>query len=379
MSSGRGLLLILAVGFCAGCADAPMDTRRGLPDPNGIPGYELTYQECTDGADTDDDGRVDCVDPDCHRWDFCGRNLPADQAGCAFLRVAAQITSTPVDLIFVVDSSGSMIDVAEVVQQRLANLSSSLLGSGVDFRLVLITASWLGNVPEPLANDSRFLFVPQSVQNGEAFAQVLTHFDGYASLLRPEAATVVVAVSDDDSRMAASDFKTLLEARLGHGFVFHAIASENASHGMGGLLPGCTGPYGAAWDVGTQYYRLADLTGGQKFSVCTEDWTGLFDGIAQSTVNHVAIPCSYELPNVPVGQVLVPSKVNVAQYLDDGSSTNLPRAASVASCGEGAWYFDDEAAPTRVLLCPTICGAIQVLQTAELDITLGCDTDVVVY
>ncbi len=187
MQVPRGALCLL-LSACA--MDAPLESGRDLPVTDGVPGYELTYLECTDGADTDDDGRTDCVDPDCHRWEFCGRTQKADDGSCAYLRAAATPKSDPVDFLWAIDSSGSMIDIAEVAQREMGTLSAALLNSGVDFRLVLLTAGWLESVPASLRNDGRYLFVPQAISSNDAFTQLIARGSDYRGFLRPGAETV---------------------------------------------------------------------------------------------------------------------------------------------------------------------------------------------
>jgi hypothetical protein len=381
MQVPRGALCLL-LSACA--MDAPLESGRDVPVTDGVPGYELTYLECTDGADTDDDGRTDCVDPDCHRWEFCGRTQKADDGSCAYLRAAATPKSDPVDFLWAIDSSGSMIDIAEVAQREMGTLSAALLNSGVDFRLVLLTAGWLESVPASLRNDGRYLFVPQAISSNDAFTQLIARGSDYRGFLRPGAETVVVVVSDDDSATSATDFKARFESGvLGHRFTFDAIASEAASHGPGGLLPGCRGPFGDAWGVGEQYYRLADLTGGEKYSVCTGDWSGVLRDVAARATQSVVLPCSYSLPTAPAGRSFVPEEVNVVRYRAHDAPEELPRANTAEQCATGgaaggAWHFDDNAMPRAIELCADTCAEVSSEDTVALDITLGCETSTII-
>src|SRR5690606_22336686 len=154
--------------------------------------------------------------------------------------------------------------------------SQSLLASGADFRLVLMTASWLESAPAELVTDARYRFVPQQMNNRDIFAWMLARYGDYGPFLRPDAETFVLVISDDDSDMPAAEFQREYATRLGHGFVLHAVASEQAQNGLGDLLPGCTGPNGTAWDVGTEYQALAQATGGEFHSICHAAWGTLF-------------------------------------------------------------------------------------------------------
>ncbi|MCA9580502.1 MAG: hypothetical protein KC416_01830 [Myxococcales bacterium] len=362
--------------FLVGCASDGLEAGRdGVSAP---PAHERSYQECRDGYDGDGDGRTDCADSDCERWPQCDFTGTGD-AACVFLRRVAQRTSDPVDLVFAVDSSGSMIKIADTVGEQLAQLADGLLDSTVDFRVVLLTASWMEKVPEDLRTDPRYRFVAEHINRRDAFDALLNRFPDYQDILRPDALTAVTVVSDDDSDMDADEFEHRYAMKLGHEFVFHAVASEDATHGAADLLPGCTGPFGAAWNVGVEYYDLAEQTGGETFSICTDDWAGLFDDLERHTVRTVSIPCGYDLPMAPDHHSIDPEEVNVLLYGESAEPEPLPRAYTKAQCQKGgAWYYDNNMIPTRVTLCPQMCAAVEGDAKAQLDISLGCKTEVTV-
>ena len=47
--------------------------------------------------------------------------------------------------------------------------------------------------------------------------------------------------------------------------------------------------------------------------------------------------------------------------------------ASCPASGDG-WYYDNPAAPTQIILCPSTCTAVEGDMTGEVDVTLGCTT-----
>ncbi len=75
---------------------------------------------------------------------------------------------------------------------------------------------------------------------------------------------------------------------------------------------------------------------------------------------------------------LDPRKVNV--FLEvDGDSSVFRKVTGEAGCGPlGGWYYDDETAPTEVLLCPASCEQAQdVLSeagSASVGVQFGCDS-----
>jgi hypothetical protein len=87
-------------------------------------------------------------------------------------------------------------------------------------------------------------------------------------------------------------------------------------------------------------------------------------------------PCSFEIPAPPPESgALSPSRVNV-RYTPPGAGQGVVVArtadGSVASCGpDGGWYYDDPAAPAKVELCDASCAATQ---GARIEMEFGCQT-----
>jgi hypothetical protein len=65
-------------------------------------------------------------------------------------------------------------------------------------------------------------------------------------------------------------------------------------------------------------------------------------------------------------------EVSVTYTHGDMSEEGLMRAASMAACADGRWYFDDPTMPTTVLLCPDLCARVQRDEGARLNVGLGC-------
>jgi len=67
--------------------------------------------------------------------------------------------------------------------------------------------------------------------------------------------------------------------------------------------------------------------------------------------------------------------VNVRFMPDGGNSEVIPQVASASQCGaDGGWYYDNPAAPTKVLLCPASCDLVTSVNQAAIEIVLGCQT-----
>lgn len=61
------------------------------------------------------------------------------------------------------------------------------------------------------------------------------------------------------------------------------------------------------------------------------------------------------------------------------SQTTLAKVANAAACGPaGGWYYDNDAAPTQVLLCPASCDSLNrasaPAETGRIEVLFGCAT-----
>lgn len=384
-------LSLLAVSLCLDCAPDP---GSGNGDASTL--REDTVELCQDSQDNDGDGLFDCSDPNCQSlWVCMAADADADSDSdsdvdsdsdaddCASVRVAAEATTAPVDIVWVIDSSGSMRGEASAVQSNMNAFASAISSSGVDFHVIVITHRDYVDVPDPLGSDSeRYLFVHQPIWSGEALDMLVSEFSRYSFFLRPRAATHFIGVTDDESDSEPEDFVAAMATRLGRPLTFHAIASEEAFHDCtaGMCDPGCTGPNGDASAIGARFYELADLTGGERFSICTDDWSALFDTLEAAVILSAALPCFYELPAPPAGMAFDSDLVNVVFTDAAGATTSFARAMDPSRCeGRQAWYYDDNDAPTRIELCEAACDAVQSVTRGEVNIALGCAPDEVIY
>lgn len=95
--------------------------------------------------------------------------------------------------------------------------------------------------------------------------------------------------------------------------------------------------------------------------------------------DSVFISCEYSIPIPQSGDQLNPELVQVT--FDDGlgNVSPVPKVADVAACDTAAtgWYYDNPAAPTSILLCPTDCSTVTDAPSgAKVEILYGCSEQV---
>ncbi len=343
--------------------------------------------QCGDGRDNDGDGLVDCNDPGCTGTGACGNfdGGPGRDAGfnsCVGTPYEAEEAFAPVDIIWVVDTSGSMSNEAERVQENMANFASAIGAVGIDWRVVMISTQDYVNVPASLAMDPRYRLIDRPVNSNEPMQALLDEFPRYQDFLRRTALTHFVAVTDDESSLDWMSFRSMMMANLGHGFIFHTISSEEVPGAFNGACSNGGGfpPDGAA-EAGIQYWRMAQATGGLTLSICTpaSEWVRLFDLLTAAIAVPIMIPCEFDLPEPPAGEMLDFGRVNIRYTPDSGDSQIYPYVGSDdgADCTNGGWYYDDPRAPTRIILCPSSCNEVTGTGGGRVDVELGCQTFII--
>jgi hypothetical protein len=299
--------------------------------------------------------------------------LPSTREGCRVQSYRAARVFDPVDMVWVVDSSRSMLDEQARIRQTINTFVSDVEGRHFDVRLVMITATNI--VPPPLGSDgSRYLFVQRAVSSREPLQALLDTLPQYRSFLRPSAALHFVVVTDDDSAITAQAFETAMLAGIGHPFVVHAIASPDVD-GMPCQKPsdadGCTtalgrsrGRCGAA-AIGKQYYALAEQSGGEEISICVDDFAQVFGPLLEA-VGRTEIPCIIDLSAADS------SDTQVTLSRPGATAATLTEVESAARCGDSqGFYYTPNTLLPRIELCPAACGGTTNVD-AELRVSVDC-------
>ncbi len=91
---------------------------------------------------------------------------------------------------------------------------------------------------------------------------------------------------------------------------------------------------------------------------------------AIDSIRAQALSCNLGIPPHPVeGETFDKDKVNVSVTVD-GEKDVFSYDPECAS--EGSWHYDDEQAPTEIVLCPSTCTDVQGTPGADLDVDFLC-------
>jgi hypothetical protein len=291
---------------------------------------------------------------------------------CAQVTAVGDPAFAPVDVIWAIDTSGSMDEETSLIESQLHEFVGFIVDSGLNVRVVVIGADTVC-VPAPLStgvcpdvDTERYRHVRQIIGSHDAFEIVSATLTLYRDFLRPDAIPHFVVVSDDESEREAAWFRDEMSDHRLPFFVFHAIVSLEKTIGAFGATEGCTGVHGDAEAAGDRYIVMSEITGGTASSICEPDWSPIFDAIATNVIARATLPCVYAIPALGPGLVIVYDEVDVRI-----NGVLLTHHDDEAGCATApGWYYNDNSAPERVILCSSFCGSG--FDRDEVVIEFGC-------
>jgi hypothetical protein len=310
---------------------------------------------------------------------------------CAAVSQQAMNQRKPADIIIAVDNSGSMDDEIGFVRDNLNAFSQSIVDSGIDVRIVLISAA-AGErgadrdidvdedtgicIAAPLGSgqcpaDSlapRYTHIAQEVGSHDALNLFIETYPSWQAQLRPNATKTFVVVTDDNADREPNETAAAFEASVAAlpGGLF-------AQWSFSGIY--CFSECPDSAEIGQTYADLVMRRQGVAGDLCLQDFKPVFDRLAEAVVEGSGLDCEWPIPDAPAGQTFDRQRVNVRYTAAGGAPTALPQFPSESVCGSGeGWFYDDASAPTRILACPQSCAGLQSQQDASVEVLFGCET-----
>jgi hypothetical protein len=342
---------------------------------------------------------------------------------CSSSRAEAERIHEAIDIVVVLDNSGSMSDEAQAVEANLnVNFAQTLDSSGVDYRLILLSrhrsSDNLGQrtsacITKPLSGlaqcpadepvfGPRFFQYSVEVGSHDSLSLLLETYDGtradefdlapngWSEWLRPDSKKVFLEITDDDSRTDAASFLSDLMSLAPEQFGENGAQARLVWHSIVGLaqkeVP--TDPYLPAEPVedsrcsgntvfssGATYQDLSRLTGGLRFPICEfEGYDRVFQAIADDVVTRSGIACGFPIPTPLSGQRVELDKVAVAYTRGDGAGVQtLGQVTDESKCGDDAFLIKDGA----INLCPQACARISRDALAAVDVVFSCSSTLI--
>lgn len=328
----------------------------------------------------------------------------AEDPDAACTTVSQQASTPSVDIIWVVDRSGSMTDEIDKIETNInTSFVPIITGSSIDWRVLFFTKRGTADlevcVDQPLAGPSCadnlpwFVHLDCDVQSTNSLTLLRNAWLGGApacpgqrwdNKVRYDSTKVFVEVTDDAPTffdVVAQSFDDWATGQAQPAGIFGSKAARKyVFHGIIGMDPAnpavaCTSATNSAVAPGLEYQKLAQWTGGTVRSICEDDWSDIFTTIAEGIVNRLS--CDYAVPPPPAGETIDPNKVNV-QITPGGATAPVDVLQdNNFACDAGADGWQWNADKTRILLCGQTCADARADTAAKLDIVFGCATKVV--
>ena len=307
-----------------------------------------------------------------------GGGTPDDASACVSTSAAA--TRVQLDIVFVIDRSMSMAEGEKWPGTKTAltkfwnDPASAKIGAGLVFFPNY-------NASPCVPGDYQNLDVPIDVLPTHAFALINsmpaeatgTSTPTYGALkgalqratahqdAHPKRKVIVVLATDGGPNACGSttidDIADLAaSARNYNGVLTYVIGVQGSD------IPSIN-KIAAAGGTGETYDVTSDIN---LFAAKMEDIRG------------AALGCDFDIPTPPNGEELDSGKVNFS-YTPQGMGDPkiLLRADDLADCGgQPGWYYDSNAAPTKIILCPASCSTVQADAKAEVSALFGCKSQV---
>jgi hypothetical protein len=353
---------------------------------------------------------------------------------CGETSSKGMLVREPVDIIVVLDNSGSMAEEMGAAEANInVNFAQILADNFVDYRVILLSRhrvedrtaseqastsicvaaplSGLAACPAPLpVLSERFYQYNKKVESHDSFDDILNWWDtedrgddkalapnGWGPWLRPDAKKVFVEMTDDDEDMTADAFMdaltTLSPENFGTPdapkFTFHSIVGvDEKANPTDAYLPDepvqttvCNGNGAVIENPGVNYQNLSIATGGLRFPLCQfPGYDAVFRRIAEDVIVTSSIDCSFPIPAPPAGTELQRDKIAVGYAPGDGSApTEYLQASSCDLCEPDAFCIPDS--QDTIQLCDQTCDAVQARLADDplgsVNVLFKCETTII--
>jgi hypothetical protein len=230
-----------------------------------------------------------------------------------------QVTVASVDVLFVIDNSGSMVEEQTSLSNNFSAFMQYFLDSGLDYHLGVISTDMYGNTDpneghrgrlrtfsgerwidpstsDPVGRFRNMVMMPEGSGDergrGALWTALVTQADAYnQGFQRPDAFLSVVVISDENDYTG-----NLPVSRAG---LIEWLREEARPSPDMVSFSSIVGPRGgcATAEAGTEYLDVTDAVGGVAWSICDSDWTGALEALG---IQAAGLKREFFLSQVPV-------------------------------------------------------------------------------
>jgi|GEM_PF-1606734 len=192
-----------------------------------------------------------------------------------------QSSDKPLDIVWVIDNSGSMSEESDHVRSNFAKFIARVSGDTA-LKVALVSQKEgqgkNGVTLDEQLNPENFVQINREIASHEALLAAAEVSEGeLAGFFRQDAQKAFVFVTDDESEdLAASAFRARVAqipgGRKFSAYSFIALGEDESPCGSG---------------EGAEYVEASKMSGGEVFNICEEDWSSHFETLADSVIAQV--------------------------------------------------------------------------------------------
>jgi hypothetical protein len=398
------------------CSAAVWASGCGDHEPRGNSATDPTVGlDTLSATDGDDDGSVD---ESSDKLDVASHDVPpSDTDGCESIEEMATLEKKPVDIVLVVDTSGSMEDIVAGIESGINGLLTDIVSNAdIDVRVIVASAYGSGVAicftmplgpddcmppgPNPPAGPQLFHY-DRGFGSGGMLTGILNTYSGQTSVanpalyamapngwqawVRPEARKQILVATDANSLEGGASVGTQFDTDLlalapeqfgtadARNYVFHTIAGFDPQDGVGTPWPPEAGIVDGTCDgnsAGKPLQQVSILTGGLRFSICQPQFIGnLFTTLATTVVESSPVSCDFPIPTPQDGSIVDPDTLEMDYSPGGGAPEIFHQVPSLDMCEPAAFWVD----AMQIHLCPEACTVVQADDAATVRIRYGCD------
>lgn len=266
-------------------------------------------------------------------------------------------TNNKVDILLVIDNSGSMAGEQEKLASAFSNFINNL--AGLDWRIAITTTDVSGNTSAGKikklgnTNSSPYFIQPSTPSalnvlqqyiivgtDGDGSEKGLTAIHKFIDLAktssskeytfyRPDAVLSTVVVTDSDEAAYTTNYETAEAFLNGSSGLLAKISNKPYVHHSSIIIPDDSACLGSGEDYGTTYFNVSNLTGGISASICSENYGDQLNKFASTIVNKISsqtldcspvdanadgkidVSVSYVTTSNPTSQIMSPTEYTI--------------------------------------------------------------------
>ena len=260
-----------------------------------------------------------------------------------------------VDIVWIIDNSGSMMPFQNLLGQNMADFMLVFLSYTPDFQMAFITTDNPNFVHTPIdartANpiDNAIATIDSIGIGGSGWEKGLQMLEDCmisgdcTQWMRPNAKLIAIFLSDepDHSSSTPNYFINSFDALKPDAFVPFAIIGDPPG--------GCPGQSGWSTQPGWGYYDLVQHYGSQWFSICDGDWGAQLESLAQNISVKTVFEIDSEDPHVDTLRVWINGQQTSEGWLYDETQNAVvfefeyaPEPGDTIEIGYSSWGCGEE-------------------------------------